>query len=456
MPNLRVLIVDDEKSQRELLGGALRKQGYTVVEAGSADEAVAAADKRFFEIALLDIKMPGRSGLELLAELKAVNPDLQAIMVSAHGTFETGLEAMKKGAFDFLKKPIDLPQLLSVLGRAGERHWLLAENRYLREKLEAPFLDESPVILSPAMKEVFSVVARAADSDATVLVRGESGTGKELVARALHRASRRAEKSFIAVNCAALPETLLEAELFGAEKGAYTGAVARRIGRFELASGGTLLLDEIGDVPAAVQAKLLRVLEQKSFERLGGTETIKSDCRLVAATNQNLEEMVKQGKFREDLYYRLNVIQIVIPPLRERPDDILPLIDSCIKRFNRGRRGQVAGITAAAKDALLSYRWPGNVRELINAVERACVLARGDVLDAQDFPLSEAGKIREGPAGVSADLPTLPLAEVEKRHILRALQYHEWALAQTAESLGIHRNTLRLKMKEYGIEQGAA
>jgi len=456
MPNLRVLIVDDEKSQRELLGGALRKQGYTVVEAGSADEAVAAADKRFFEIALLDIKMPGRSGLELLAELKAVNPDLQAIMVSAHGTFETGLEAMKKGAFDFLKKPIDLPQLLSVLGRAGERHWLLAENRYLREKLEAPFLDESPVILSPAMKEVFSVVARAADSDATVLVRGESGTGKELVARALHRASRRADKSFIAVNCAALPETLLEAELFGAEKGAYTGAVARRIGRFELASGGTLLLDEIGDVPATVQAKLLRVLEQKSFERLGGTETIKSDCRLVAATNQNLEEMVKQGKFREDLYYRLNVIQIVIPPLRERPDDILPLIDSCIKRFNRGRRNPVAGITATAKDALLSYRWPGNVRELINAVERACVLARGDVLDVQDFPLSSANKTGEGTPGTSVDLPTLPLAEVEKRHILRALQYHDWALAQTAESLGIHRNTLRLKMKEYGIEQGAA
>jgi transcriptional regulator with PAS, ATPase and Fis domain len=298
------------------------------------------------------------------------------------------------------------------------------------------------------------VVALAADSDATVLVRGESGTGKELVARALHRASKRAEKSFIAVNCAALPETLLEAELFGAEKGAYTGAVARRVGRFELASGGTLLLDEIGDVPAAIQAKLLRVLEQKSFERLGGTETIKSDCRLVAATNQNLEEMVKQGKFRDDLYYRLNVIQIVLPPLRERPEDILPLIDSCIKRFNRGRRDPVTGITAAAKDALLSYHWPGNVRELLNAVERACVLARGDVLDASDFPLGSSGKTGEGAGATSVDSPTLALAEVEKRHILRALQYHQWALAQSAESLGIHRNTLRLKMKEYGIEQG--
>ncbi len=453
MPSLRVLIVDDEKAQRELLSGALQKQGYTVSEAGSADEALAAAEKRAFEIALLDIKMPGRSGLELLAELKSTNPDLQAIMVSAHSTFEAGLEAMKKGAFDFLRKPIDLPQLLSVLERAGERHWLLAENRYLREKLEAPFLEDTPVILSPAMKEVFSVVARAADSDATVLVRGESGTGKELVARALHRASQRADKPFIAVNCAALPETLLEAELFGAEKGAYTGSVARRLGRFELASGGTLFLDEIGDVPATIQAKLLRVLEQKTFERLGGTETIKSDCRLVAATNQNLEEMVKQGKFRDDLYYRLNVIQITIPPLRERPEDILPLIESCIKRYNRGQRSPISGITPQAKDALLSYRWPGNVRELLNAVERACVLTRGDVLDASDFPLHSAAKGAADETGGAAAAPTLTLAEVEKRHILRALQYHEGALAQTAESLGIHRNTLRLKMKEYGIEQ---
>lgn len=453
MPSLRVLIVDDEKAQRELLSGALRKQGYLVVEAGSADEALAASEKRAFEIALLDIKMPGRSGLELLGELKSSNPDLQAIMVSAHSTFETGLEAMKKGAFDFLRKPIDLPQLLSVLERAGERHWLLAENRYLREKLEAPFLEDLPVILSPAMKEVFSVVARAANSDATVLVRGESGTGKELVARALHRASDRAEKPFIAVNCAALPETLLESELFGAEKGAYTGSVTRRIGRFELASGGTLFLDEIGDVPAAIQAKLLRVLEQKTFERLGGTETIKSDCRLVAATNQNLEEMVKQGKFRDDLYYRLNVIQIMIPPLRDRPEDILPLIESCIKRFNRGQHSPISGITTEAKDALLSYHWPGNVRELLNAVERACVLTRGDVLDAPDFPLSTSAKGAGDASHGAAESPTLTLAEVEKRHILRALQYHEGALAQTAESLGIHRNTLRQKMKEYGIEQ---
>lgn len=454
MPHLRVLIVDDEKPNREMIGGALEKQGYIVTKAGSADEAVAAAEKISFEIALLDIKMPGRSGLELLGELKATNPDLQAIMVSAHGTFETGLEAMKKGAFDFLKKPLELPQLISILERAGERHWLLAENRYLKEKLEGPYLDDNPVIASPKMREVFSTVARAANADASVLVRGESGTGKELVARALHRASSRAPRSFIAVNCAALPETLLEAELFGAEKGAYTGAHARRLGRFELATYGTLFLDEIGDVPLSIQAKLLRALEQKSFERLGGTETITSDCRVVTATHQNLEEMVKEGTFRQDLYYRLNVIQINIPPLRERTEDIVPLIDTFIKRQNHGREHPIEGITLAAKDALLSYRWPGNVRELLNAIERACVLARGTAIGIEDLPPTITKPSPDNLTDSPGESPTLPLAEVERRHILRALEHNNWTLAHTAASLGIHRNTLRMKMKEYGIAQG--
>ena len=448
MPNLRVLVVDDEKPQRDLVGKALTAQGYTVTDAGSADEALAAVKDTFPEIALLDISMPGKSGLELLAELKKINPDLQAIMVSAHADFDSGLEAMKKGAFDFLKKPVELTDLFAVVARAAERHWLLAEVRYFREQAEEPYRDDAVVISSDAMREVFSTVARAADSDATVLIRGESGTGKELVARALHRASKRKDKNFIAVNCAAIPETLLEAELFGAEKGAYTGATARRIGRFELASGGTIFLDEIGDMPQSIQAKLLRVLEHKSFERLGGNDTITSDSRVVAATHQNLEEMVKEGKFREDLYYRLNVIQITIPPLRNRPQDILPLVDAFIKRQPRVRGKDIRGITPAAKDLILSYHWPGNVRELLNAIERACVLARGDVLDVTDFSLETVtGAIQ------STEKPTLPLAEVEKRHIERALEHHGYALAQTAETLGIHRNTLRQKMKEYGLER---
>jgi DNA-binding NtrC family response regulator len=450
MPNLRVLVVDDEKPQRDLVGGALRKQGYTVTEAGSADEALAAVKDVFPEIALLDIQMPGKSGLELLAELKKINPDLQAIIVSAHADFDKGLEAMKKGALDFLKKPVEFTELFAVVARAAERHWLLSEVRYFREQIEEPYRDDAVVIASDAMREVFSTVARAADSDSTVLIRGESGTGKELVARALHRSSSRRVKNFIAVNCAAIPEALLEAELFGAEKGAYTGALARRIGRFELAAGGTIFLDEIGDMPASIQAKVLRALEHKAFERLGGNETVTSDCRVVAATHQNLEEMVKEGKFREDLYYRLNVIQITIPPLRQRPQDILPLVDAFIKRQHRVRGRAIRGITPAAKDLILSYHWPGNVRELLNAIERACVLARTDVLDVADFSLG----ITAAPApSAPSELPTLPLAEVEKRHIQRALEHHNYALQQTAESLGIHRNTLRLKMKEYGLER---
>ena len=451
MPNLRVLIVDDEKAQRDLVGKALTGQGYTVTDAGSADEALAAVKDTYPEIALLDISMPGRSGLELLAELKKINPDLQAIMVSAHADFDKGLEAMKKGAFDFLKKPVELTDLFAVVSRAAERHWLLAEVRYYRDEAEKPYRDDAVVISSDAMREVFSTVTRAADSDATVLIRGESGTGKELVARALHRASKRKDKNFIAVNCAAIPETLLEAELFGAEKGAYTGATAKRIGRFELAAGGTIFLDEIGDMPQSIQAKLLRALEDKSFERLGGNDTITSDSRVVAATHQNLEEMVKEGKFREDLYYRLNVIQITIPPLRNRPQDILPLVDAFIKRQHRSRGQGIRGITPAAKDLILSYHWPGNVRELLNAIERACVLARGDVLDVSDFALAIVAGA--SPSAQPADMPTMPLADVEKRHIRRALEHHGYALAQTAETLGIHRNTLRQKMKEYGLER---
>jgi DNA-binding NtrC family response regulator len=288
-----------------------------------------------------------------------------------------------------------------------------------------------------------------------VLLRGESGVGKEVVARTLHTASLRSSGRFIAVNCAALPETLLEAELFGSEKGAYTGSNVRRIGRFELASGGTLFLDEIGDVPPLVQAKLLRVLEQKTFERLGGTESIKSDCRIVAATNQDLEEMVKDGGFREDLYYRLNVIQIVIPPLRQRREDILPLVELFIRRSGAQRARPVAGITPAAKDLLMSYSWPGNVRELHNAIQRACVMARGDALDVNDFPSHVRGSDAAADTASLGAAPTLPLAEVERRHILGALEHHNWVLSQAAATLGIHRNTLRLKMNEYGISKPA-
>jgi DNA-binding NtrC family response regulator len=447
---LRVLVVDDEAAQRNLVGGFLKKQGYSVTTAGSAEEAVSAAAGKFFEIAVLDMKLPGKTGLELLTDLKKTNPDIQAVFVTAFGTLETAVEAMKAGAFDFLTKPVDLAHLLAILNKAGEKHLLLDENKYLREKLEESYRDSDIIAESPAMKEIFSTVARVAQSDSTVLIHGESGTGKELIARALHRAGRRCDKNFIAINCAAVPETLLEAELFGAERGAYTGATTRRIGRFELADGGTLFLDEVGDMPASIQAKLLRVLELKSFERLGGNETVETDVRVLAATHQDLQRKISEGSFRSDLYYRLNVIQIILPPLRTRPEDILPLVDKTIKRQNAKLNKNITGITASTKDILLGYAWPGNVRELLNLVERACVLSRRDVLDVDDFPIPAGRETGMSGATVVQDINT-PLKTVERNHILRVLEAHDWQVQQSADILGVHRNTLRLKMKEYDI-----
>ena len=447
---LRVLVVDDEQAQRELVAGFLKKQGYSVTTAGSAEEALTVSAGRFFEIAVLDMKMPGKNGLELYAELKKSDPHLQAVFLTAFGNLETAVEAMKTGAFDFLTKPVDLNHLLAILDKAGEKHLLLAENRFLREKLEEPYRDSEIIAASPAMQEVFSTVARVAQSDSTVLIHGESGTGKELVARALHRAGPRAKKNFIPINCAAVPETLLEAELFGAERGAFTGAVARRIGRFELADGGTLFLDEVGDTPLSIQAKLLRVLESKSFERLGGTETIETDVRVIAATHQDLEARTTAGSFRSDLFYRLNVIQIALPPLRARPEDILPLVEKTIGRQSAKLNKTITGVTPQAKDVLLSYPWPGNVRELLNLIERACVLSRHDVLDAVDFPIPAGRDARPHGVVPLADANT-PLNVVERNHILRVLEAHGWQLQQSADILGVHRNTLRQKMKDYEL-----
>ncbi len=446
---LRVLVVDDESAQRKLVGGFLKKQGYAVTTAASAEDAEKASAGKFFEIAVLDMRMPGKSGLELLSELRKTNPEIQAVIVTAFGTLETAVEAMKVGAFDFLTKPVDLNHLLAILGKAGEKHLLLAENSYLREKLEEEYQDADIVAESPAMKEIFSTVARVAQSDSTVLVRGESGTGKELIARALHRGGPRTKKNFIPINCAAVPETLLEAELFGAERGAYTGAVSRRVGRFELADGGSLFLDEIGDMPQSIQAKLLRVLESGAFERLGGNDTIETDVRVIAATHQDLENSIAEGTFRRDLFYRLNVIQIVLPPLRDRPDDILPLVTRTIAKQNNKLNKKITGITPAAKDVLLGYSWPGNVRELLNLVERACVLSRGDALDIDDFPIP-AGQVSTVVIAPAADTDAT-LKAVERNHIIRVLEAHDWQLQQAAEVLGIHRNTLRQKMKEYEL-----
>jgi DNA-binding NtrC family response regulator len=446
----RILIVDDEEAQRKQLAGFLEKQGFIVTTADSGEKALEISQGQYYEVALLDLKMPGMSGLELLKKLKELNSEVQVIMMTAYGTVETAVEAMKHGAYHYVSKPINLDELKLNIKKALEKYHLLQENKYLKEELEGRFQDLQIIGSSRGMKEVLSTVSRVAKTKSTVLIRGESGTGKEMVARAIHALSDRADKRFVAVSCAALPETLFEAELFGHEKGAFTGAVKRKEGRFELADGGTIFLDEVGDIPLETQVKLLRVLESQEFERVGGKETLKVDVRIISATNQDLEKKIKEKSFREDLYYRLNVISLFIPPLRERKEDILILVDHFIRKANQKCGRKVKGITPEVKDIILSYDWPGNVRELENVIERGVVLSRTDVIDKNDLPYF--GLVKSPEVHSSSDLS---LKEMEKNHIMATLLKTDWNLNKTAEILGIHRNTLRLKMREYRIERSA-
>jgi DNA-binding NtrC family response regulator len=450
MLSLRIIVVDDEKNQREMLAGFLNLKGYSVSSADSAESALELLGRKAFEIGLFDLKMSGESGLDLLRKVKASDPELQVIVITAFGTVETAVEAMRAGAYNYLCKPINLEELLELIKTAGERHFLLAENRILRERLEELEVNEI-VGKSARLKQTLSEIARVAPIDSTVLVTGESGTGKELVARTIHSLSPRATGRFVAVNCAAIPETLLESELLGHEKGAFTGADRRRIGKFELAIGGTIFLDEIGELPPSIQVKLLRIIEERRFERLGGEEEVFADVRIIAATNRNLAADVEQGRFREDLFYRINVVNIDLPPLRERREDVVPLIDYFLKQNSVRLNRTTKGISIAAKDLLLAQDWPGNVRELANAIERAVVLSRSDILDIDDFP--QLRPLVRKPE-VEAGSVTL-LRDVEKQHIERILALTGYSLQQAAELLGIHRNTLRQKIKEYQISRPA-
>ncbi len=444
----KILIVDDEKNQRELLSGFLGKKGFQVYTAESGEDALEKYHKIFAPVAIVDMKMPGMSGTELLIKLKDINPFIQVIVLTAFGSVETAVESMKAGAIDYLTKPIeDLDELILKLNKAAEQNRLVVENKVMSERLEEIFPSSEIIGKSEAINKVKEIISLVASKDATVLVTGPSGTGKELVARAIHALSERSDQKLVAINCAAFPETLLESELFGYEKGAFTGADRVKQGRFELADGGTLFLDEIGEMPLSMQVKLLRVLEERKIERLGSVKEIDLNIRIIAASNRNLKQMIKEEKFREDLFYRLNVIELNLPPLKDRGGDILLLAEKFLEKFVRKIGKDIKGFDTSAAEALTVYSWPGNVRELENVIERAVILSRSEYLQKSDL----IGLTSKSTNLTSQQVTTL--AEIEKKHIKFVLDRMNWSIAASAEKLGIHRNTLRAKIKEYNIIQ---
>ncbi|MFZ5981834.1 MAG: sigma-54-dependent transcriptional regulator [Candidatus Zixiibacteriota bacterium] len=448
MKDIKLLIVDDEPGQRELLAGYLTKKNFQVTAAGSAEEALAIYRQLFSPIALVDMKMPGMNGLDLLSRLREINPFIQVIVLTAFGSVESAVSAMRAGAYDYLTKPVeDLDELLLKLEKAAAANRLVIDNQVMSRRLDEFFPSSEIIGDSPAIREIKKMISLVAPRDATVLITGPSGTGKELVARAIHANSSRAEKRLVAINCAAFPENLLESELFGYEKGAFTGAEKAKQGRFELAEGGTLFLDEIGEMPLTMQVKLLRVLEERKIERLGSVSEIALDIRIIAATNRDLEQLIKDGKFREDLFYRLNVIKVHLPPLAERTGDILLLARKFVEKYAKKIGKPVTGIDNEAAAMLTSYIWPGNVRELENIIERAIVLTSSSYITRRDL----SGLASAGAAPVGGELKLL--SEIEKNHIKFCLDRLDWNIGQTAETLGIHRNTLRAKIKEYNLSQ---
>jgi len=454
MPNrFQILVVDDEPAQREVISGFLRKQGFEVVTADSGERALELFRQDAFDLILTDQKMAGMTGLDLMQAVHNINSDTPVILITAFGTIAAAVAALKKGAIDYLTKPLNLEELLHRIRLVSDRYRILTENRELREALGERHRIEGIIGESGPMLEVLSMVRRVAPSEATVLIRGESGTGKELIAQAIHHGSPRARGPLIKVNCAALPEALLESELFGHEKGAFTGATASRQGRFELANGGTIFLDEIGDLPLHLQAKLLRVLQEREYEKVGSSRPVKVNVRILAASHRPLEALIKAGQWREDLYYRLNVVTILLPPLRERRSDLSLLIDHFVRHFAEKNGKKIAGLTAAGRDILLRYDYPGNVRELENIIERAVVLTRDDVIGRGDLPIT----VQELEA-IDDDEPNLAIAveRVERRMIREALARFEGVQTRAAERLGISERALRYKLIKYGFREEAS
>ncbi len=456
MPN--ILIVDDERPIRRILSVLLEERRHRITEAGSGEEAVAALPEAKPDLVLLDLRLPGMDGLETLKRLRTLNPRLDVVMMTAHGTISSAVEAMRRGAFDYITKPFDNDELLMIVDRAFEVRRLSAEVEALREDLEARYGFSEIVGISREIQDVFRMMAKVVRVDVTVLVTGESGTGKELVARAVHRRSPRSQGPFVAVNCSAIPQTLVESEFFGHERGSFTDAKESRPGKFEQADGGTLFLDEVGDLAIDAQAKLLRALQERQIQRVGARTSRPVDVRVVAATNKDLEKESREGRFREDLYWRLNVVHLRLPALRERRADLPILIDHFVDRFNRELGLAVEAIAPDARQLLCEYPWPGNIRELENTICRTMILCEGNTLTLADLP----GRVRgetEGGAAPRSDLSRLSLADavaeaserLEKVMILSRLAEQKGSRTATAESLGISRKTLFNKMRQYGL-----
>jgi len=445
-----ILIVDDESSHRQMLEVVLSDEGYEIQQADDGRTAIEAVEECFYDLILMDIRMHRIGGIEALKKIKEISPGIPIIMMTAYSSVNTAIDALKSGAYDYLTKPLDIEELKILINKALRHSNLEKENLYLKEQLGDRFDFSNIIGRSSAVKELLETVALVAPSDATVLISGESGTGKELIANALHQNSPRRDHPLVKINCAALPQTLLESELFGHEKGAFTGAVKRRQGRFQAAHMGTIFLDEIVEMAPSTQAKVLRVIQEQEFQPVGSSQTVKVDTRLIAATNKNLDEETEQGRFREDLYYRINVVNVTVPALRHRREDIELLADYFLKKYAEKNRRSFKGFAPKAMDWLMRYSWPGNVRELENAVERAVIMARGDLISLSELP-DTIKNVAENPEKTDITLrPGKTLKEVEREMILQALDQNSGNRTQTAKILGISRRTLQLKLKEYG------